>query len=433
MADVTVRDPALRRTVLGGVLQSESRRATLTAAVFALLAALTVIVVFVPGAWPRAQADEIRQLFWPLFTLFGGMLVYEWVLRLRIGRLLVKARLPTWAFRYANVLAEITLPTVVIFMLATVMGPLQAMSSPASLLYPLFVFMAVLYLDMWVCLFAGVLAALEFGGLAFFFLHGQGASGLELVADPQAYFVKAMLLLTSGLVAGFVTIDLRRQMLDAVASAEQRDHAISIFGQHVSPEIARQLLAQRREVEGEEQEACVMFLDIRDFSHIAADKTPPELMRYLNTLFVDLIEAVNANHGIVHKFLGDGFMAVFGAPVEDAERCQHAVDAALDCLKRVDALNASGAIAPTRVGIGLHAGKLVTGNVGASQRKEYTLIGETVNVASRLEQATKFHQAQLLVSEEVWLCLKKKPETGVYLGPIVLKGQKRPVQVYQLA
>ena len=101
------------------------------------------------------------------------------------------------------------------------------------------------------------------------------------------------------------------------------------------------------------------------------------------------IDVVNEHSGIVNKFLGDGFMAVFGAPMDDEDRCQHAVDAAMDILQRLDALNRSKAIPHTRIGVGLHAGRLMTGNVGTSQRKEYTLIGETVNLASRIEMATK--------------------------------------------
>jgi adenylate cyclase len=126
-------------------------------------------------------------------------------------------------------------------------------------------------------------------------------------------------------------------------------------------------------------------------------------------------------------------MAVFGAPMDDEDRCQHAVDAAMDILQRLDALNRSKAIPPTRIGVGLHAGRLMTGNVGTSQRKEYTLIGETVNLASRIEMATKQYDASILVSREVWDCLPRKPEGAVDLGLVELRGQSRPMQLYKLA
>jgi adenylate cyclase len=144
-------------------------------------------------------------------------------------------------------------------------------------------------------------------------------------------------------------------------------------------------------------------------------------MAYLNTLFDFMLDVVNAHHGIVNKFLGDGFMAVFGAPIDDTECCGHAVAASLEILERLDRLNAVGKIHPTRVGIGLHTGEAVTGNVGSSERKEDTIIGDFVNLASRLEQATKEFHARLLISEAVRRTLDGV--AGVEdLGSIDLKG-----------
>jgi adenylate cyclase len=106
----------------------------------------------------------------------------------------------------------------------------------------------------------------------------------------------------------------------------------------------------------------------------AAGERPEAVMAYLNTLFDFMIDVVNEHHGSVNKFLGDGFMAVFGAPIEDTERCGHAVGASLEILERLDRLNAAGKIHPTRVGIGLHMDEAVTGNVGSTERKENTVM-----------------------------------------------------------
>lgn len=422
------------KPVLAAVLNSERRRATLTAWVFALLAVLLGIVVLIPGAWPERLYEEILRLVWPMGLLFAGMMVYELVLRFRIRRLFLKSYLPGWLFRYSNALIEVTVPTVIIIMLAMEMGHLQAMSSAAPLLYPLFVGMTVLYLDRWVSLFAGAVAALQFGWIAWYFLHGHPIEpGMELLAAPNAYFIKSSLIFATGLVAGFLAEELKKQLVFAVHTAEERDHAVSVFGQHVSPEIAERLLRQKIEISGEEREACVMFLDIRDFSKLASGKSPAEVMAYLNLLFGEFIDIVNTHRGIVNKFLGDGFMAVFGAPVEDNDKCRHSVDAAKDIIKRLQAMNETGEIPHTRVGIGLHVGRLVTGNVGASTRKEYTLIGETVNVAARIEEATKQFDASLLVSGNV---MERASEIGAGiqdLGLVELKGQRQPVRLYKLA
>ena len=208
-------------------------------------------------------------------------------------------------------------------------------------------------------------------------------------------------------------------------------HAV-IFGQHVSPQIAEKLLRQPVELAGELRNVCVMFLDIRNFSGYAAAARPEAVMAYLNKLFGFMIDVVNAHHGIVNKFLGDGFMAVFGAPVDDAESCKHAAGASLEILGRLDRLNAAGAIHPTRVGIGLHVGEAVTGNVGSAERKEYAIIGDVVNLASRLEQATKELHARLLISEAV----RRNLDATIAaedLGLVELKGQPAPAQVYKIA
>ncbi len=420
--------------VLSALLDSERRRATLTAWVFAMLAGLLGVVLLIPGAWPEKLHESIYRLMWPMGLLFAGMMVYELVLRFRIRRLLHKSRLPGWIFRYSNSLIEITVPTVIIVMLAQEMGQLQALSSAAPLLYPLFVGMTVLYLDMWVSLFAGAVAALQFGWVAWYYLHGHPVEpGMELLAEPSAYVIKSALVFASGLVAGFLAVELKKQLVHAVHHAEERDHAVSVFGQHVSPEIAERLLRQRIDISGEEREACVMFLDIRDFSKLASGKSPADVMSYLNLLFGELIDIVNAHRGIVNKFLGDGFMAVFGAPVEDADKCRHGVDAAREIIRRLQAMNESGIIPPTRVGIGLHVGRLMTGNVGASTRKEYTLIGETVNVAARIEQATKQFDARLLVSANVLEHVGDFVPEIQDLGMVELKGQPQAVRLYKLA
>jgi adenylate cyclase len=174
-----------------------------------------------------------------------------------------------------------------------------------------------------------------------------------------------------------------------------------------------------------------MFLDIREFSRFAAGRPPGEVMHYLNTLFSGMIPVIHEHRGIINKFLGDGFMAVFGAPLDDQDHCRNAVAAARSILLKVEEMNSSRQITPTRVGIGLHLGVAVTGNVGGGDRMEYTVIGEVVNLAARIEQATKTWQAQLLVSGEVMDALGE--EAGEDLGLVELKGHDQAIRLFKLA
>src|SRR5262249_16938510 len=148
-------------------------------------------------------------------------------------------------------------------------------------------------------------------------------------------------------------------------SVEDRSRILSVFGQHVSPAVVEQLLAKRADVRSELRDVCVMFLDIRNFTAFSEGRRPEAGVGYLNTPVGLRVESVNASHGIVNKFMGDGFTAVFGAPLRGDNDCRSAVEAALAIVKKVESCAASGVIPATRVGIGIAAGKALVGNVGS--------------------------------------------------------------------
>jgi adenylate cyclase len=123
---------------------------------------------------------------------------------------------------------------------------------------------------------------------------------------------------------------------------------------------------------------------------------------YLNTLFEFMIASVNSNHGIMPQLLGDGSMAIFGAPLSFGNDAANAVRAALETVERVQREVEAQGIPPTRIGIGLHAGEVLSGTVGSALHKEYKVTGDVVNLASRIEQSNKEFNTQLLISETVW-------------------------------
>jgi adenylate cyclase len=146
-----------------------------------------------------------------------------------------------------------------------------------------------------------------------------------------------------------------------------------------------------------------------------------------------MIESVNRHHGIVNKFLGDGFMAVFGAPISNENDCKNAVRAAREILSRLEEMCASGRLPPTQVGMGLHAGSVVTGSIGSAERKEYTIIGDVVNVASRIEGKNRELRAQILISRSVFDALDEAEQrAAICRGPVVLKGRQKAIELYQL-
>ena len=176
-----------------------------------------------------------------------------------------------------------------------------------------------------------------------------------------------------------------------------------------------------------------MFLDIRNFTGFAEKKTPEQVVQYLESLFGFMIEIVNRNNGIINKFLGDGFMAVFGAPLSDGRDCENAVRSAREILERVRSESESGAILPTTIGIGLHAGRAVTGSIGSAERKEYTVIGDVVNLASRIEKMNKQFGSQLLISEMVSEAAGTEAVGAISKGMVNVRGRESGIEIYQLA
>jgi adenylate cyclase len=416
------------------ILRSERRRVTILSGLFVFAACVYTSLAFVPGT----LTPEYRVRFqaqWPwIISLYAAVAAYEWALRTAIAWLIEHRRQPNLALRFVNAFVETSIPTLMLFMAVSLMGPRDALGSPAFLLYFFFILLSILRLDVRLCLFTGLVAAVEH----FIFAHlviGTVEAGAQASfwQTPVFNISRSLILFAAGGVAALLTSQIKRQVEDSLHTVQERDRAVRIFGQYVSPQIAEKLLHQPVELGGELRNVCVMFLDIRDFSSYAAGEKPEAVMAYLNTLFDFMIDVVNQHHGIVNKFLGDGFMAVFGAPIEDAERCGHAVGASLEILERLDRLNATGKIHPTRVGIGLHMGEAVTGNVGSTERKEYTIIGDVVNVASRLEQATKELHARLLISEAVRRSLDGAISRVEDLGLVSLKGQPAPARVFKVA
>ena len=414
------------------ILRSEHRRATILAGLFAFAACVFTFFAFTPGLLDAELSARFRAQ-WPwMMSLYAAVIAYELALRAAIARLIRQGRQPATAQRFLNALIETSIPTLMLFLAVSFMGARDALGSPAFLLYFFFILLSILQLDFRLCLFTGLVAAVEHFLFARYVTGGFTPEEALMWRSPVFHFSRSLILFVAGLVAGLLARQIKTQVEISLGTAHERDRAVRIFGQYVSPQIADKLLHQPVELGGELRNVCVMFLDIRNFSDFAARERPETVMAYLNTLFGFMIDVVNAHQGIVNKFLGDGFMAVFGAPIDDAEQCAHAVNASLEILQRLDGLNAASSIPATRIGIGLHMGEAVTGNVGSSQRKEYTIIGDVVNMASRIEQATKEYNARLLISDAVRQNLDGNLAVED-LGATTLKGQTHPARIFKVA
>ena len=255
-----------------------------------------------------------------------------------------------------------------------------------------------------------------------------GALLVLLVTLVTLYFYLAKRREHKKLSVAYTDLDKAKTQLE---DAEQR--IVQLLAQQVSGDIADELLAHGSDKPGERRYVCIMFLDIRDFTRMAERMSPEQLIDYQNDVFSFMIDIILKHHGITNQLMGDGFMATFGAPVSHGNACQNAFDAAREILAELNERIASGVIPKTKVGIGLHAGHVVTGNVGNEQRKQYSVTGSTVIIASRVEQLNKTYKTQLIITEDVYNELDDPVHMDQPFVEVEVKGRTQPVKILKVA
>jgi adenylate cyclase len=184
---------------------------------------------------------------------------------------------------------------------------------------------------------------------------------------------------------------------------------------------------------GERREITILFSDIRGFTGISEKLAPEDLVDFLNTYFTRVTKVIMEQRGLVDKFIGDAIMAFWNAPLADTEHAEHAVYAALAMKEQLDHVRKEHGDKYPRleIGIGINTGDAVVGNVGSTERLSYTAIGDSVNLASRLEGLTKYYGVHILISESTRKCLKEDVVVRE-LDLVKVKGKKEPVKVYEV-
>jgi adenylate cyclase len=413
------------------IVHSERLRVGMLAAVIA------VLLLFLGGLYLRFHDTYAQDFGRPATArkfalILFGLLCYEFVVfrvlswRQRSGR-----SMPA-PLRYVNALVETSVPSLLIYIVALDTNPVFVLQSGAALLYGVFIVLSTLRLDFRLSVFTGAIACVEYVALCTYYAE------LDLMPDapfdqPPFYLAKGAILLLSGFAAGFVAVQLKRRAGNAFRTMQERQRILDAFGQQVSPAIAEELIRAGPGIASRRAEVCVMFMDIRGFTRLVGNWPPERIVALQNAVFGAAVEVVSRNHGIINQFLGDGFMATFGAPTSTGRDSANALAAAREMVAAVRALAEAGRIPPIEIGIGLHAGEAVTGNIGTEQRQQYSITGDVVILASRIEQLNKEFGSQVLASREVLESAGGIPPEAVPLGPVKVKGREQPIEIYRLA
>ncbi len=239
--------------------------------------------------------------------------------------------------------------------------------------------------------------------------------------------------LASGLILVVLIFMLNMSYGFFVESRGKRQLA-GLFGQYVPPELVDEMAKDPAAftLEGESRELTVLFSDVRGFTTISEGLDPKELTQLMNEFLTPMTHVIHKHRGTIDKYMGDAIMAFWGAPLHDAEHARHALEAAMDMIRGLDALTVAFAAKgwpPIKIGVGLNTGEMIVGNMGSEFRMAYTIMGDAVNLGSRLESLTKEYGVQIMVSEFT----KAAVPDYLYreLDLVRVKGKDKPVAIFE--
>jgi adenylate cyclase len=291
--------------------------------------------------------------------------------------------------------------------------------------------------------FAAIFAIAALIGACIGATRSQFLSALIALAGVGGWAGATFVALQHGVVirgvAGMTSIALTWIAITAVEfAAEQRQTAQlrATFGRYVSPQILEHILAHPEKVQlgGERRDLTILFSDIRGFTSISEASEPEQVVEMLNEYLTRMVEILLAHGGTLDKFIGDAVMGFWNAPAAEPNHARRSVECAIEMIDETARLRArweTEGKASIRIGIGINTGEAVAGNIGAEQVFGYTVIGDAVNLASRLESKNKDYATEIIISEFTLARIGEGFDT-VYLDEVKVKGKERAVKIYEV-
>ncbi|HEY5689895.1 MAG TPA: adenylate/guanylate cyclase domain-containing protein [Cyclobacteriaceae bacterium] len=412
------------------LVKSEFQRAAMMAGVFFLAVVIMSANFFLIDEgvikFYGGKSIYFFTISWVLVFILYEIGVIAYIQRSRKAGLKISLR-----FKILQTTVEITYISLLFLYVIDIKNIYSFIDSPVQFVYFFFIILSILHLDYRISLLSGFLSALQFGSIIFYAYHFAGIPVRYMPSLPEdGYYVRCVIFILSAGVAAFVAQEVKRRVRSSLNFKLQKSEIEVHLGQQVSRDILTTLTEEGGKTK--KVEATVLALDIRGFTRFAEGKSLDEIQDFQNKFFSPILDIINQHRGIVNQILGDGIMATFGAPSPNPLHADMAFQAALKILDKVQHLVEAGEIPETKIGMGIHSGEVITGNIGNEQRKQYSISGKAVIIAFRLEQLNKEYQSELLISEEVKKRIVLGHAVTTRLGLLSLKGLEQPVEVYRV-
>lgn len=317
--------------------------------------------------------------------------------------LAILARRGWWhpALPYVNSGLQIALLSIFLVLAAKERGPEFALATALSMAFCLAIAITAFRLDPWLSAFAGVFSAAGVA-LAYLLFMRPELTPEMIAANPllgwPSVTGRLMVLLATGSACSVAAHTLRRQM-KKTAQDQTRIHLLErTFGRLVAPEVAKQILENEDWMRPARRDAVVMFADLKGFTNYSEGKSPEDVAAFLNRCWTVAADIVERHGGVINKYMGDGFLAIFGVPLELAGAEKAAAETAQELQRALSPILAEENLS---LCLGVHSGPMIVGGIGSEARCEFTVIGSTVNLASRLESLNRSLDSNCLASEIV--------------------------------
>lgn len=342
------------------------------------------------------------------------------------------------------VLPLVSLPTIIFVASWALLpaGTATYLTGPPSYLYFFLVVLTGFWMQARVSILSSVFAAVQFFAAYHFArahlreVSGPDALFLQDLKDPLLWGFKALMLVLTGIAVGVLSRSVRRMIGRMIEKERERAYLDRLFGQYVSPEVRDRLMSSEA-VHGETRDVTVLFCDIRSFTTLCEGQAPATVVDHLNQYLDEMVACIHAEGGVVDKFIGDAIMATFGGLTPLTSPCEAAVKAALRMQQELAILRSEWTLRRLPLlqsGIGIHHGPVLLGPVGSEQRREFTVIGDVVNTASRLEALTKEHDRPIVISEAVFSRLSDEMKRRFGgLGTVQIKGRSETVGFFGIS